>query len=199
MTKQRLQKVNLKDGFTIIEVVLVLAIAGLIFLMVFIALPALQRSQRDTQRKDDIARLQSAINSYQANNRGSIPAAADWGDCEASALSGAIAQFCERYLLAENDVFNDPDGTTYVLNYCGAYDDAAGAAGGSCTSTGGGTGGGVTGGIISGNFASQAHNIYIFSQANCDGESAVASVGGSVNKLAILYKLEGGGVVCLNN
>ena len=35
-------------GFTIIEVVLVLAIAGLIFLMVFIALPVLQRSQRDT-------------------------------------------------------------------------------------------------------------------------------------------------------
>ena len=39
------------EGFTIIEVVLVLAIAGLIFLMVFVALPALQRSQRDTQRK----------------------------------------------------------------------------------------------------------------------------------------------------
>ena len=36
-----------KKGFTIIEVVLVLAIAGLIFAMVFIALPALQRSQRD--------------------------------------------------------------------------------------------------------------------------------------------------------
>ena len=29
-------------GFTIIEVVLVLAIAGLVFLMVFIALPSLQ-------------------------------------------------------------------------------------------------------------------------------------------------------------
>ena len=32
-----------KNGFTIIEVVLVLAIGGLIFLMVFIALPALQQ------------------------------------------------------------------------------------------------------------------------------------------------------------
>ena len=40
-----------KKGFTIIEIVLVLAIAGLIFLMIFVALPALQRSQRDTQRK----------------------------------------------------------------------------------------------------------------------------------------------------
>ena len=36
-----------KKGFTIIEVVLVLAIAGLIFLIVFITLPAMQRGQRD--------------------------------------------------------------------------------------------------------------------------------------------------------
>ena len=50
---------NSKKGFTISEVVLVLAIGGLIFLMVFIALPALQRSQRDTQRKDDLARFMS--------------------------------------------------------------------------------------------------------------------------------------------
>lgn len=63
-----------KKGFTIIEVVLVLAIAGLIFLMVFLALPALQRSQRDTQRKNDISRLQAAINDYKSANRGKLPA-----------------------------------------------------------------------------------------------------------------------------
>ena len=50
-------------GFTIIEVVLVLAVAGLIFLMIFLALPALQRSQRDTQRKREIASLKSRNNS----------------------------------------------------------------------------------------------------------------------------------------
>ena len=63
-----------KKGFTIIEVVLVLAIAGLIFLMVFLALPALQRSQRDTQRKNDVSRLQAAINDYKSANRGKLPA-----------------------------------------------------------------------------------------------------------------------------
>lgn len=62
-----------EKGFTIIEVVLVLAIAGLIFLMVFIALPALQRSQRDTQRRTDISRVLTQITSYTNNNRGSIP------------------------------------------------------------------------------------------------------------------------------
>ncbi len=60
-------------GFTIIEVVLVLAIAGLIFLMVFIALPALQVSQRDTARKTDISTIASAVTSYTSNNRGAFP------------------------------------------------------------------------------------------------------------------------------
>lgn len=58
-----------KSGFTIIEVVLVLAIAGLIFLMVFIALPALQRSQRDASRKNDVAMIASAAKNWQSNNR----------------------------------------------------------------------------------------------------------------------------------
>lgn len=64
---------NAQKGFTIIEVVLVLAIAGLIFLMVFIALPALQRNQRDTARKSDVSTVSSAVNSFTGNNRGSYP------------------------------------------------------------------------------------------------------------------------------
>ncbi len=64
---------NTKKGFTIIEVVLVLAIAGLIFLMVFLALPALQRSQCDTQRENDASRLRAAVTDYQSNNRGAVP------------------------------------------------------------------------------------------------------------------------------
>lgn len=62
-----------KDGFTIIEVVLVLAIAGLIFAMVFLALPALQRSMRDTERKKNIGELMTIILTYKSNNRGKIP------------------------------------------------------------------------------------------------------------------------------
>ncbi len=57
-----------KSGFTIIEVVLVLAIAGLIFLMVFVAFPALQRNQRDTQRRDDYAMLESQVISASSAN-----------------------------------------------------------------------------------------------------------------------------------
>lgn len=62
-----------KQGFTIIEVVLVLAIAGLIFLMVFIALPALQRGQRDDARKRDVSLIATAVTNFSSANRGRMP------------------------------------------------------------------------------------------------------------------------------
>lgn len=67
---------NKNKGFTIIEVVLVLAIAGLIFMMVFIALPAVQRSQRDSARKSDVGVVVSGVSSYTGNNRGAFPTTA---------------------------------------------------------------------------------------------------------------------------
>jgi len=69
-------KTQLEKGFTIIEVVLVLAIAGLIFLMVFIALPALQRNQRDTARKSDVSTVAAGVTQYTGNNRGTFPTTA---------------------------------------------------------------------------------------------------------------------------
>lgn len=63
-------------GFTIIEVVLVLAIAAFIFLMIFIAWPALQRSQRDDARKHDAQIVASAIGSWRSNHNGKNPLSA---------------------------------------------------------------------------------------------------------------------------
>lgn len=96
-------------GFTIIEVVLVLAIAGLIFLMVFIALPALQRSQRDTQRKTDLSRAITQLSNYQSANRNNLPANDDtsWN------------QFRDRYLRVDGDTFADPSEGDYVFDYVG--------------------------------------------------------------------------------
>lgn len=99
-----LQTKNKEKGFTIIEVVLVLAIAGLIFLMVFIALPALQRGQRDQQRKNDLSRVQTAIQNYQSNNRNQLPA-----DSDLQSSSNFIA----KYLKVGGDTFTDPNGTDY--------------------------------------------------------------------------------------
>jgi prepilin-type N-terminal cleavage/methylation domain-containing protein len=57
-------------GFTIIEVMIVLAIAGLIMLVVFLAVPALQRNSRNASKKQDIGRLATALNDWESNNNG---------------------------------------------------------------------------------------------------------------------------------
>lgn len=92
-----------KKGFTIIEVVLVLAIAALIFLMVFVAYPALSRGQRDTQRKNDLSRASTAITNAMTNNRGRIPA------------NVTDQNFIDSYLVAGGDSFTDPSGKPYNI------------------------------------------------------------------------------------
>ena len=62
------------QGFTIIEVLIVLAIAGLILLVVFLAVPALQRNARNTQRSEDAGNMLGAISEYVSNNGGQLPA-----------------------------------------------------------------------------------------------------------------------------
>ncbi|MBA2278916.1 prepilin-type N-terminal cleavage/methylation domain-containing protein [Candidatus Saccharibacteria bacterium] len=57
-------------GFTIIEVLIVLAIAGLIMLIVFLAVPALQRNQRNNARTGDAARIAAAVSECLANRNG---------------------------------------------------------------------------------------------------------------------------------
>ena len=59
-----------EKGFTIIEVALVLAIGALIFLVVFLAVPALQRNQRNDARKRDISNVVEAVTDYNSNNPG---------------------------------------------------------------------------------------------------------------------------------
>ena len=156
-------------AFTIIEVVLVLAIAGLIFLMVFIALPALQRNQRDTQRKNDMSRLKTAIDSYKSNNRGNLP----WGTDRYGVWSQSD-NFGINYLKADQGEFGDPSSGRYAfgVNYYS-----------------------IAGGSIYSTFEAQQSHISISIGFICDGDT-ITSAGS--NNYAIRYRLEGGGVCCID-
>lgn len=150
---------NKQEGFTIIEVVLVLAIAALIFLMVFIALPALQRSQRDTQRKSDVARVQTAIQNYQSNNRNALPTDAEFNTI-----------LIPKYLTVGGDSFSDPNGNPYRFVAGTAPDE----------------------------FDTVDSRMYFTRGAVCDGDKPPKG-GQGATKVAIQYKLEGGGTACVNN
>lgn len=86
-----------EQGFTIIEVMIVLAIAALILVVVLVAIPQLQRNQRNQARQSMTARIVTEINNYAGNNNGQYPDANNtaWGD------------FVGRYLDDPN-AYSDP-------------------------------------------------------------------------------------------
>ena len=71
-----------EGGFTIVEVMIVLAIAGLVLAIVFIAVPALQRNARNTQRRADLSNLRAQIDTWTSNNNGKLPSDSATSDME---------------------------------------------------------------------------------------------------------------------
>lgn len=61
------------QGFTLIEIVIVLAIAALIMIVVFFAVAGAQRGQRDQVRKDAANRVLAAAENYRSNMQGVPP------------------------------------------------------------------------------------------------------------------------------
>ncbi|MDZ7786540.1 MAG: type II secretion system protein [Candidatus Saccharibacteria bacterium] len=100
-----------KDGFTIIEVLIVLAIAGLIMLIVFLAVPALQRNSRNTQRRNDVSAVLGAFSEYTNNNRGELPSS--FGDIQPLVELGyyepsniTISAYSSDTFTADSDTLN---------------------------------------------------------------------------------------------
>ena len=170
-----------KYGFTIIEVVLVLGIAGLIFLMMMIALPALQRQQRDTKRKEDIDSLISNIKKYQTNNRGTLP-------INSVDNSNNWKSFEEKYM---KDGFEDPSsGEPYKLS---VY-NCEGSVDNTCSD---GEAKSAVESAISSSFEDNNFNLYIITSAKCAGDESKGVIKSSnPRKYAVIYKLEGGGLYC---
>ena len=212
------QNTNSKQGFTIIEVVLVLAIAGLIFLMVFVALPALQRSQRDTARRNDMSRVDTSLVQYQTNNNtksNNLPDAGWWkgkadfnGDNNCDSTDTACL-FVRDYMnsgaaeMEKVNEFEDPEGTPYSVlitsNWAKVSDGGTGTLGIITPGEGGENSklidkdGGYT---IGGNNPFSEHVVYIVPGGRCEGEVVKQS---QKRHFAVLYRLEGAGVYCIDD
>ena len=102
---------------------MVLAIAGLIFLVVFLALPALQKSQRDTARRQDVARIVSALQSYEADNQGQLPAnSSGWGftpdGSQATGFIGYVGKLSQInyvWLVAPGQPYHNENNNTALI------------------------------------------------------------------------------------
>jgi len=187
--KTRKMKTGDLGGFTIIEVILVLAIAGLIFLMVFIALPVLRRSQRDSQRRQDMVVVENAMTNYQQNNNGKLPTTpssidptdgdATLPECSHSSSSTNMVAACflRNYINSTNateNAFVDPDGWYYGLKFQT-----------------------LTNGETDVYVDELDYTVYIYEHAKCNDETAEYSA--NSRDYAIMYKLEGSGTYCKSN
>ena len=167
-------KFNKNDrGFTIIEVMIVLAIAALILLVVFLAVPALQRSQRNSARKTDASRMAAAvIEAVSSNASGALPSSQQ--DCNNLVTSvGSLSQFT---LAAACPV---PAATIPGVIASGNLYLATNEAGGSS-----GTANGATNGIME-----------IAEQATCPasaGGSSLTFGAGTAKQVALAYTVEAG-------
>jgi prepilin-type N-terminal cleavage/methylation domain-containing protein len=156
-----------KKGFTLIEVILVLAIAAMIFLMVLLTLPAVQRAQRDMQRKEDVGKVIAAYTEFVGNNRGTQPI--DAQSCEGA--DGGVAGTQENCKL--NPYVRLTDGVYFHVH--------DGPTSGTWTPTTTPTG-----------FNPDTDHITIYKKAQCDVNGAVKP-GSSSRQIAVVVELEGAG------
>lgn len=66
-------KLKNNKGFTIVETLIVLAIAATILVVVLLAVPALQANQKNTTLKTAANSLSAGVSSWSSNNNGSLP------------------------------------------------------------------------------------------------------------------------------
>lgn len=124
--RKKLQKRN--QGFTIIEVMIVLAIAALILLIVLLAVPALQRNSRNTAIKNDAAAVVGGVSEFASNNDGKTPdntnSTCDTGDIELDAgggttpsvpkIQGSTDSDCNQGAKAHNNLDDGDTGTLFI-------------------------------------------------------------------------------------
>lgn len=204
------ESINTKQGFTIIEVVLVLAIAGLIFLMVFVALPALQRSQRDTARRNDMSRVDTSLVQYQTNNNNksnNLPESGTflgWEDFKSENshdCNNPACTFVRDYMnsgaseVEKVNEFEDPDGVPYrvVITSNWAMTNLTNTSYNDKNKL---ISDGADGFTIGGENPFSEYVVYIVPGGRCDGEYVRKS---QKRHFAVLYRLEGAGVYCIDD
>lgn len=117
------QSGQISSGFTIVEVLIVLAIAGLILLIIFIAVPALQRNSRNISREQAVGLTASALEQFNSLH-GHYPR----GGAEGSIFKNSNPEVSDRFNLEFYDFSGShaymPEFDTIAIEYghwCNRY------------------------------------------------------------------------------
>lgn len=105
----------MKRGFTLIEILIVVAIIAVLASAVLVGLGPVQRGGRDARRISDLRQVQTALELYY-NKSGAYPSATTWVDLT-TALTGAgigVAKVPNDPISGRNYLYGT-NGTGYVL------------------------------------------------------------------------------------
>jgi type II secretory pathway pseudopilin PulG len=167
-----------------VEVLVVLAIAGLILLIVFEAIPSLTRASRNGRRKQDVSVILDAVSSYELKDSDNFPQNCGGGGPACNVCNGSFAQ-CNAGI--PNDYFlyyvqNDLSYYTYTNNL--ATNDPV---------------------VLEADYP-QTHldanpppntnpnqvEVYDYEKCNVNGQGGAEYLGADYNDVVALYALEGG-------
>ncbi|MBR2831239.1 prepilin-type N-terminal cleavage/methylation domain-containing protein [Candidatus Saccharibacteria bacterium] len=206
-----------QKGFTIIEVVLVLAIGGLILSMVFFALPAMLGNQRDTDRRNDVITFIAKLKEFESNsNRGGLPEGIGAGNNvsgipQTGFIDGGIVATDRNETDKTKKQFNARSWNGFYRDYLDnnftdpEYDNPYNLVIAECTASN------VNAdcefalpaeaGVLNIQSpydagATAGNTIFVVTGSICDGERAVKS--SNSRRVSALIKLERGGVACQN-
>lgn len=74
LLKQQLnKKINLRRGFTLMELLIVIAIIGILISLGTVSYTSAQRKSRDSRRMQDLKAVQNGFEQYYADNGGTYP------------------------------------------------------------------------------------------------------------------------------
>jgi prepilin-type N-terminal cleavage/methylation domain-containing protein len=154
----------LSNGFTIVETMIVLALAGMILLIVFEAIPALQRSSRNNLRRQDVNAILAEVSHYELNNSGNMPNPC--GQALYPSCTGAGSLLENTHL----SYYNNP-----VANITVTTPD---------------NGNGIFGSLPV--YANSLDKVQVFNLAKCNDNNAT-NQGAGYNDVVALYTIETGG------
>lgn len=161
----KIRSAQKNQGFTIIEVMFVLAIAGVIALMIFKAIPALTRNSRNGERQNGVASVLRAVSHYELNNSGAMPV-----PCSGATCFGANTFTDQQKLIYYDNVATT---TIYVCN--GSYSSGALSYGASpCTAP---------------PAVTNVDKVYVYNYLRCNGNSFTIT-GAGYSDVAALYAVE---------
>ena len=98
-----------QPGFTLVELIIVIAIGGLIVTLAFYGISQGQREKRDDARRSDASHYLLAAKQWASENNGILPAN--------PAYAAAVVT---TYITAGSASFNDPDGSPWVIKFATA-------------------------------------------------------------------------------